>query len=148
MIFSNGISCAKSIVPPQCQPSSCTIIPRNAIIQIRPCLISTARRRGKESTSSRKPSGSQRPSGPFFYICIVWKVVNGFYYKSFFRKNQENCRIYYPFVYLLPGSTPRPSGERASPFKAVLNVYIYIFIIKYIFEYKEVIKSRNKMCKI
>ena len=38
--------------PGKVMPSSCTIMPRNAIIEMRPCLISTARRRARPSWSS------------------------------------------------------------------------------------------------
>merc|ERR1719225_215089 len=45
-------------------PLAWTICPTNAIIQIRPCLRSTARRRSKDSGSvSSQPSGSKTPSG-------------------------------------------------------------------------------------
>ena len=43
-------------------PSSWTIMPRNAIMEMRPCLISTARRRARPSWSSQNgPEGSIGP---------------------------------------------------------------------------------------
>ncbi|CAH0374732.1 unnamed protein product [Pelagomonas calceolata] len=44
--------------PGKVMPSSWTIMPRNAIMEMRPCLISTARRRARPSVSSNmKPEG-------------------------------------------------------------------------------------------
>jgi len=40
--------------PGKVMSSSCTIMPRNAIMAMRPCLISTARRRASDSFSSQK----------------------------------------------------------------------------------------------
>ena len=63
-MLENGTSPARSIVPGNVMPSSWTSIPTKASMAIRPCLISTARRRAKPSVSSRRPRGSKRSSGP------------------------------------------------------------------------------------
>ena len=48
--------------PGKVMPSSWTIMPRNAIMEMRPCLISTARRRARPSWSSQNgPEGSIGP---------------------------------------------------------------------------------------
>ena len=74
--------------PGKVMPSSWTIMPRNAIMEMRPCLISTARRRARDSLSSQKrPEGSIGPgSTPMeslttteaaFWATGAWKAAAG-----------------------------------------------------------------------
>ena len=53
-----GAGPSRVMEPGKVMPSSWTIMPRNAIMEMRPCLISTARRRARPSVSSNmKPPG-------------------------------------------------------------------------------------------
>ena len=109
---------SRLMAPGKVMPSSCTIMPMNAIIEMRPCLTSTARRRGKEATSSHRPSGSKRPRG------LVggegrWEGSGEWGVRALARECSRMLanfpRAWGPSFPRMtdPGSTPRPSGDEA-----------------------------------